>query len=426
MVTVVKESHPSKTPEEMQEEVRDRVAEIIADVRERGDDAVREWSAKLDDWEPESFKLSEEQIEEVVAKVDPEVVRDTRFCQEQVRRWAQIQRASMNDVEIETLEGVWLGQRHLPVASAGTYVPAGKYPMVASAHMSNITAKVAGVPRLVSMSPPSGGEIHPVTVAAMHWAGVDEIYIIGGVQALAAMAIGTDTIEAVDFIAGPGNPFIAEAKKQLFGEVGIDLLAGPTEILVIADESADPEIVAADLLGQAEHGPTTPAWLVTTSQSLAERVQKDIERQLKDLPTAEVASKAWDEFGEIRVVDSDEEAVRVADEYAPEHLEVQTSDPDWYLERLRNYGSLFLGETTTVAYGDKTIGTNHILPTNNGARYTGGLWVGKYLKTVTYQKASKEASVRIGEVCARQCRVERFEGHARSCDIRVRKFGKGR
>lgn len=426
MAAVVKESHPSKTPEEMQEEVRDRVAEIIADVRQRGDDAVREWSAKLDDWEPESFRLTGEQIEEIVAKVDPEVVRDTRFCQEQVRRWAQIQRSTLQDVEIETLEGVWLGQKHIPMASAGTYVPAGKYPMVASAHMSNITAKVAGVPRLVCVSPPSGGEVHPVTVAAMHWAGVDEIYIIGGVQALAAMAIGTETIEAVDFIAGPGNPYVAEAKKQLFGEVGIDLLAGPTEILVIADDTADPEIVAADLLGQAEHGPTTPAWLLTTSRSLADGVHREIGRQLEGLPTADVASKSWEEFGEIRVVDSDEEAVRVADEYAPEHLEVQTRDPDWYLAALRNYGSLFLGETTTVAYGDKTIGTNHILPTNHGARYTGGLWVGKYLKTVTYQKATKEASVRIGEVCARQCRVERFEGHARSCDIRVRKFGDGR
>ena len=400
-------------------EVRSTVESIIAEVRTRGDAAVREYSERFDRWEPESFRLSPAQVEELVASVPRQVIEDIRFCQDQVRRFAQAQRATLTDLEVETLPGVTLGHRHLPVASSASYVPGGRYPMVASAHMSVITAKVAGVERVVACTPPLGGAAPAATVAAMHLAGADEILILGGVQAIAALALGTEIIDRVDFLVGPGNAYVAEAKRQLFGVVGIDLLAGPTEILVIADESADPETVAADLLGQAEHGPTSPAVLLTTSEKLAEAVTGEVERQLTDLPTADVASVAWRDRGEIRVVASHEEAAREADQLAFEHVEVHTKDPRWYLQRMRNYGSLFLGPETTVAYGDKTIGTNHILPTAGAARYTGGLWVGKFLKTVTYQECSPAASRMIGEVCARQCRIENFEGHARTCDLRV-------
>ncbi len=399
--------------------VRSTVESIIGEVRTRGDAAVREYSARFDRWEPESFRLSSGAVEQLVASVPAQVIEDIRFCQDQVRRFAQAQRATLTDLEVETLPGVTLGHRHLPVASSASYVPGGRYPMVASAHMSVITAKVAGVKRVVACTPPLGGAAPAATVAAMHLAGADEILILGGVQAIAALALGTETIDSVDFLVGPGNAYVAEAKRQLFGVVGIDLLAGPTEILVIADEGAEPEIVAADLLGQAEHGPTSPAVLLTTSEKLAEAVSGEVERQLTDLPTADVASVAWRDRGEIRVVASHEEAVQEADELAFEHVEVLTKDPRWYLQRLRNYGSLFLGPETTVAYGDKTIGTNHILPTAGAARYTGGLWVGKFLKTVTYQECSPAASRLIGEVCARQCRIENFEGHARTCDLRV-------
>lgn len=331
----------------------------------------------------------------------------------------------MTDVELETQPGVFLGHRHLPVADVGSYVPGGRYPMVASAHMSVVTAKVAGVPRVASCTPPFEGRPTAATVAAMHLAGADEIFVIGGVQALAALALGTETIERVAMLVGPGNAYVAEAKRQLFGEVGIDLLAGPTEILVVADETADPAIVAADLIGQAEHGPTSPAVLVTTSTELAERVEGEIDRQLAaDLSTAETASRAWVGHGAVHVVATPEQAIAKAEELAYEHVEILTAEPRWYLERLTNYGALFLGEGTTVAYGDKTIGTNHVLPTSGAARYTGGLWVGKFLKTVTHQEVRDPAtSARIGEICARQCRVEGFEGHARSCDIRVAKFG---
>ena len=421
--TVVKQQQPSTPPADAQRRVSEIVSEIIDAVRERGDAAVREYSAKLDRWEPDRFLLGEEQIERAVAQVSPQTIEDIRFCQDQVRRFAEAQRGAIADIEIETLPGVRLGHRNIPINNAAAYVPGGRYPMVASAHMSVITAKVAGVQRVVACTPPMNGAPPAETVAAMHMAGADEIYILGGVQAIAALALGTETIGRVDFLVGPGNAYVADAKRQLFGEVGIDLLAGPTEILVVADDGADPEIVAADLIGQAEHGPSSPAVLITTSGELADRALEEIERQLDDdLPTADVARIAWQDFGEIVVVETLDAAVELADEYAFEHVEILTRDPRYFLERMTNYGALFLGEGTTVAYGDKTIGTNHILPTAGAARYTGGLWVGKFLKTVTYQECDREASVRIGEICARQCRIENFEGHARSCDVRVRKF----
>ncbi len=399
------------------------VAEIIAAIRERGDRALREYSERLDRWSPPHFRLSADDVQGCLAQVPEQTISDIRFCQDQVRAFATAQRASLQDFEVETIPGVRLGQRHIPINNAGAYIPGGRYPMVASAHMSIITAKVAGVGRVAACTPPLNGSYPAATVAAMHMAGADEIYVMGGVQAIAALAIGTETIPRVDFLAGPGNAYVADAKRQLFGEVGIDLLAGPTEILVIADESADPVLVAADLLGQAEHGPETPAVLITTSERLARDVETEVERQLIMLSTADIAAVSWREFGVIQVADSLEELVKMADELAYEHVEVHTREPRFFLQRLTNYGSLFLGEETTVAYGDKTIGTNHILPTAGAARYTGGLWVGKYLKTVTYQEATPAASVVIGEVCARQCRLENFEGHALTCDARVRKFG---
>ena len=414
---------PSSNGEALrQQELRATVAQIIAEVDDRGDEAVHEWSARLDRWERDSFRLDEAEIGHAVESVPRDVIEDICFCQAQIRRFAEAQRAAIADVELETLPGVTLGHRNIPVASAGAYVPGGRYPMVGSAHMSVVTAKVAGVERVAASTPPLAGELPAATITAMHLAGTDEIYCLGGVQSIAALALGTETIAPVDFIAGPGNAYIVEAKRQLFGRVGIDLLAGPTEILVIADETADAELVAADLLAQAEHGPSSPAILVTTSAKLAAEAELEVTRQLESLPTGDVAGAAWRDHGEIRVVDDDEEALGEADALAFEHVEVQTRDPGWYLERLRNYGSLFLGEATTVAYGDKTIGTNHILPTARAARYTGGLWVGKYLKTVTYQRATREASGEIAEICARQCRLENFEGHARSCDLRAERW----
>jgi sulfopropanediol 3-dehydrogenase len=404
--------------------IGESVHQMIEAVRARGDDAVRELSARFDGWEPESFRLSDADVEACVAGVDERTLDDIRFAQAQVRRFAEAQRASLHDVEVETLPGVFLGHRHVPVAAVSAYVPGGRYPMVASAHMTVVTAKAAGVTRLVACTPPYQGAPTPATIAAMHLGGADEIYVLGGVQALAALALGTETIARVDLLVGPGNAYVAEAKRQLFGDVGIDLLAGPTEILVIADEHADPVVVAADLVGQAEHGPTSPAVLVTTSSGLAERVAAEVARQLADdLPTAETAAAAWRDHGAIHVVSSPEEAAALADEHAFEHVEVLTAEPRWYLERLRNYGALFLGEGTTVAYGDKTIGTNHVLPTAGAARYGGGLWVGKFLKTITHQEVRSPASgLLVGERCARQCRVEGFEAHARSCDVRVRKL----
>ena len=398
------------------------VEEILSDVQANGDDAVRRHSARLDGWEPRSFRLDGDAIAASLARVPTQVLEDIAFCQEQVRGFARAQRSTMVDLEVETLPGIRLGHRHIPVGSVGAYVPGGRYPMVASAHMSIVTAKVAGVERVAACTPPLDGRVPDATVAAMHLAGADEIYVLGGVQALAALALGTETIEPVDILVGPGNAYVVEAKRRLFGRVGIDLIAGPTEILVVADATADAAIIAADLLGQAEHGPASPAVLVSTSDALAQETLRQVAVQLEDMPTAEIARRAWDDHGEVIVVESDDEALRVADAYAFEHVEIQTADPRWYLERMRNYGALFLGEATTVAYGDKTIGTNHILPTGGAARYTGGLWVGKFLKTVTFQECDEPASALIGEICARQCRIENFEGHARSCDVRVTKY----
>ncbi|WP_411101016.1 histidinol dehydrogenase [Streptomyces sp. x-45] len=405
-------------------DVAERVRTILDDIRERGDEAVRQYSEKFDTWGPESFRLSCEEIERIVAGVPQQVLDDIRFVQEQVRSFAQAQRDSMLDVEIETLPGVRLGHRHVPVAAAGAYVPGGRYPLTASAHMTIVTAKVAGVPRVVACTPPIRGEIPAATVAAMHLAGADEIYLLGGVQAVAAMAVGTETIGGVPMLAGPGNAYVAEAKRQLFGEVGIDLFAGPTEILVIADEHADPFVVAVDLLSQAEHGPDSPAVLVTTSEELGREVERHIELLLPGMPTKDFAEPAWRDHGEIVVADTLDEAFEIADSYAGEHVEVLTEDPRQALDHMRDYGALFLGEGTCVSYGDKVIGTNHVLPTRGAARYTGGLWVGKYLKTVTYQEVTDTgSSALLGEVCGRAARVELFEGHARSGDVRAAKYG---
>ncbi|MGW7350851.1 histidinol dehydrogenase [Streptomyces sp. NPDC054784] len=407
-------------------DVAERVRAILDDVREHGDDAVRRYSEKFDDWSPESFRLSPDEIERIVSGVPDTVLDDIRFVQRQVRDFARAQRDSLSDVEIETLPGVRLGHRHLPVSAAGAYVPGGRYPLTASAHMTIVTAKVAGVPRVAACTPPIRGEIPATTVAAMHLAGADEIHLLGGVQAVAALALGTASVPRVPMLAGPGNAYVAEAKRQLFGEVGIDLFAGPTEILVIADEHADPFVVAVDLLSQAEHGPDSPAVLVTTSEELAREAERHVERLLPGMPTRDFAAPAWRDHGEIVVVDTLDEAFAVADSYASEHVEVLTENPRQALERMRDYGALFLGEGTCVSYGDKVIGTNHVLPTRGAARYTGGLWVGKYLKTVTYQEVTDTASsALLGEVCGRASRVELFEGHARSGDVRAAKYGDG-
>lgn len=405
------------------QDVQQTVAKIIADIRARGDGAVREWSATLDRWSPDAFLLSRKEIDQVVATVDPRVLDDIRTVQENVRRFAQRQRESLVDFELETAPGVFLGQRTLPVAAVGAYVPGGRYPLVASAHMTIVTAKVAGVDRVIACTPPIRGEIPAATVAAMNMAGADEIYLLGGVQAITAMAVGTESIAPVDVIAGPGNAYVAEAKRQLFGEVGIDLLAGPTEILVIADESADPFIVAVDLLSQAEHGPDSPAVLVTTSEELAHTVIRLIEEVLPGMPTKEFAETAWRDHGAVYIVDDLAQAYTLADEIAGEHVEVLTAQPREALASMRNYGALFLGEGTCVSYGDKVIGTNHTLPTRRTARHTGGLWVGKYLKTVTYQEVTDPASsAELGRLCGRASRVELFEGHARSGDVRAAKY----
>lgn len=404
--------------------LRDRVRTIIEDVRARGDEAVREHSQLFDGWAPESFRLMPDEIERIVGTVGEQALADIRFVQSQVRAFAEHQRESMRDIEVETLPGVRLGHRHVPIDAVGAYVPGGRYPLTASAHMTIVTAKVAGVPRVAAATPPIRGEIPAPTIAAMHLAGADEIYLLGGVQAVAALAAGTESIGSVDLLAGPGNAYVAEAKRQLFGEVGIDLFAGPTEILVIADEHADPFVVAVDLLSQAEHGPDSPAVLITTSATLADAVIAHVDELLPGMPTADFAGPAWRDHGEVVVVDSVDEAFALADTYASEHVQVLTAQPRRALDRMRNYGALFLGEGTCVSYGDKVIGTNHVLPTKGAARYTGGLWVGKYLKTVTYQEVTDPlASAQLGEVCGRAARVELFEGHARSGDVRAAKYG---
>jgi sulfopropanediol 3-dehydrogenase len=404
--------------------VRETVEGILGDIEARGVEAVRDLSQKFDNWAPENFKLSPQEVERAIDQVARRDLDDIRFAQAQVRNFASKQKDTLKDLEVETLPGVVLGHRHIPVNSIGCYVPGGRYPMVASAHMSIVTARVAGVKRIIACAPPHKGGPHPAIVAAMHFGGADEIYVLGGVQAVGAMALGAGDIGPVDMIVGPGNAYVAEAKRQLFGRVGIDLLAGPTETLIIADDSVDGELCATDLLGQAEHGPTSPAVLITNSEKLARDTMAEIERLLKILPTADAAGKAWEDFGEVIVCDDYDEMVAEADRVASEHVQVMTRDPDYFLEHMKNYGSLFLGPRTNVAYGDKVIGTNHTLPTRKAARYTGGLWVGKFMKTCTYQKVlTDQAATLVGEYCSRLCILEGFYAHAEQANIRVRRYG---
>jgi sulfopropanediol 3-dehydrogenase len=404
--------------------IREIVTAIVEDIEACGETALREISEKFDKWNPPTFRLSEQDVEGCLSQLSPQTIDDIKFAQAQVRNFAQAQRSSIRDVEVETLPGVILGHKNMSIDSVGCYVPGGKYPLVASAHMSVVTAKVAGVPRVIASSPPYHGEPSPAVVAAMHFAGADEIYCMGGVQAIAAMALGTESLAPVSMIVGPGNAYVAEAKRQLFGRVGIDLIAGPTETLIIADETVDGEICATDLLGQAEHGSNTPAILLTTSERLARATMAEVERLLSILPTAELASVSWRDYGEVIVCDSDDEMVREADRIASEHVQVMTRDPDYFFKHMKNYGALFLGSRTNVAYGDKVIGTNHTLPTGKAARYTGGLWVGKFIKTCTYQRVlTDQASTIIGEYCSRLCVLEGFYGHAEQANIRVRRYG---
>jgi len=424
MAKHLKRSRDAAQRAEDDSKVRATVEGILADIEKRGDDAVRELSAKFDQWDRKDYRLTDAEIKDCVTQLSKRNIDDIKFAQEQVRNFAQHQRNSMKDVEVETLPGIVLGHKNIPVNSVGCYVPGGKYPLLASAHMSVITAKVAGVERIITCAPPFQGKPAPAIVAAQHLAGADVIYCLGGIQAVGAMAIGTASIAPVDMLVGPGNAFVAEAKRQLYGRVGIDLFAGPTETLVIADETVDGEMCATDLLGQAEHGPNSPAILLTNSEKLAHETISEIERLLKILPTGAVAAKAWEDYGEVIVCDSEEEMVREADRIASEHVQVMTRDPDYFLNNMTNYGALFLGPRTNVAYGDKVIGTNHTLPTNKAARYTGGLWVGKFLKTVTYQRVlTDEASAMIGEYCSRLCMLEGFAGHAEQANVRVRRYG---
>ena len=404
--------------------VREIVEGTLKAIAERGDEAVREFSEKFDSYTPKSFKLSADEIDSLVKKVAPQDLEDIKFAQSQIRKFAQAQRDSMQDIEVETMPGVILGHKNIPVQSVGCYVPGGKFPMVASAHMSIVTANVAKVPRIIASTPPFGGEPNPAVIAAMHLGGAHEIYVIGGIQAVGAMALGTETIEPVDMLVGPGNAYVAEAKRQLFGRVGIDLFAGPTETMVIADETVDAELCATDLLGQAEHGYDSPAVLVTNKQKLAEETLSEIERILKILPTANTAAVSWEEYGEVILCDSYEEMLNVANDIASEHVQVMTDRDQWFLDNMHSYGALFLGPRTNVSNGDKVIGTNHTLPTKKAGKYTGGLWVGKFLKTHSYQEiTTDEAATKIGEYCSRLCMLESFVGHAEQANIRVRRYG---
>lgn len=424
MAKFLKRGTDSETRQVTDSKVRETVEVILADIAARGDAAVRDLSVKFDKWDRTDYRLTDAEIKDCLSQLTGRALDDIKFAQEQVRNFAQKQRECLVDLEVETLPGVILGHRNIPVESVGCYVPGGKYPLLASAHMSVITAKVAGVPRIMTCAPPFEGKPAPAIVAAQHLAGADEIYCLGGVQAVGAMALGTNSIASVDMLVGPGNAFVAEAKRQLFGKVGIDLFAGPTETLVIADDSVDAEMCATDLLGQAEHGPDSPAILLTNSEKLARETIAEVERLLAILPTAAIASKAWESFGEVIVCDDEREMLLEADRIASEHVQVMTRDPDFFLNNMRNYGSLFLGARTNVAYGDKVIGTNHTLPTRKAARYTGGLWVGKFLKTCTYQKVmTDEASASIGEYCSRLCMLEGFAGHAEQANVRVRRYG---
>ncbi|MEB6233790.1 histidinol dehydrogenase [Mammaliicoccus sciuri] len=420
----IKEGMAEAIVKESDEKTKQIVANTLKDIEEQGDKAVRDLSIKFDKWDPEQFKLSQAQIEEIVDSIPEDVKHDIAFAQDNIKKFAEAQRDSMKDIHVEVMPGVFLGHKNIPVESVGCYIPGGRYPMIASAHMSILTAKVAGVERVIACTPPINGEIPKTTVYAMHKAGADEIYILGGIQAMGSMAIGTETIQSVDMIVGPGNAFVAETKRQVFGRVGIDLLAGPTETLVIADETSEPEMIATDILGQGEHGPTSPGAIISTSEEIAKEAMKEIERQLETLPTADVARESWNNYGQVIVVEDDQEAVKEANKLAFEHVEILTKDPSYYLEHMKNYGALFLGPETNVAYGDKVIGTNHTLPTKQAAKYTGGLWVGKFLKTVTYQHIDHpEQSAMIGEYAARLCQLENFAGHAEQALLRVRKYG---
>ena len=404
--------------------IKSAVEATLSEIEKHGDAAVIELSKKFDNWAPETFRLSQQDIDSCLKELTEENIKDIKFAQAQVRNFAELQRTAITDIEVETLPGVILGHKNIPINSVGCYVPGGKYPMVASAHMSIVTAGVAGVKRIIAASPPFQGKPNPAVIAAMHLAGATEIYCLGGIQAVGAMALGTETIQSVDMLVGPGNAFVAEAKRQLYGRVGIDLFAGPTETLLIADDTVDGEMCATDLLGQAEHGPTSPAILVTTSEKLARDTMTEIERQLDILSTAPIARKAWQDHGQIILCENDEEMLKIADEIASEHVQVMTHNPDYFLENMTNYGALFLGPKTNVSYGDKVIGTNHTLPTRKAARYTGGLWVGKFLKTCTYQRIqTAEASAMIGEYCSRLCEIEGFAGHKEQADLRVRRYG---
>ena len=424
MATWLKRGSTAAARADLDRKVRDVVETTLADIEARGDAAIRDLSVKFDNWDRDDYRLSEREIQNCLDQLSGQDLKDIEFAQEQVRNFAQVQRDSMKDVEVETIPGVVLGHTHIPVNAAGCYVPGGKYPLLASAHMSVITAKVAGVPRVITCAPPFEGKPAPAIVAAQYLAGADAIYALGGIQAIGAMALGTESIERVDMLVGPGNAFVAEAKRQLFGRVGIDLFAGPTETMVIADDSVDGELCATDLLGQAEHGPDSPAILITNSEKLARDTMLEIERLLTILPTAAIAAKAWETYGEIIVCDDEAEMVTIADDYANEHVQVMTRDPDYFLKNMTNYGALFLGPRTNVAFGDKVIGTNHTLPTKKAARYTGGLWVGKFLKTCTFQRVTTdEASTLIGEYCSRLCALEGFVGHGEQANIRVRRYG---
>ena len=419
---IIKQGLTDTAKKEHDATVQKIVENALADIQANGEKAVREMSEKFDNWSPKAFRLSQEEIDAAYDDLTEQEINDIKFAQEQVRNFAQHQRNSMNDVEVETLPGGILGHKHMPIQAVGCYVPGGKYPLVASSHMGIVTAKVAGCPRVIAMAPPFEGKMSSPIVVAMDLAGADEIYCLGGIQAIGAMALGTENIAPVDMIVGPGNAFVAEAKRQVFGRVGIDLLAGPTETLVICDDTVDVELVAADLLGQAEHGPTSPAICLTTSETIANTLEDEIQRQLKILPTADIASVSWADCGGIILCKDNAEMCQVADDIASEHVQIMTNDDDYFLNNMKHYGALFVGPETNVSYGDKVIGTNHTLPTGKAGRYTGGLWVGKFIKTCTYQRITEDASVMVGEYCSRLCALEGFMGHKEQADIRLRRY----